>query len=90
MNAESLIVKVENRVSGAPSSVGKSAALGCTAGIGAVTSTLREHEGRLIGPQWIAGTRAALARHDVTARATPYTVDALGWLVRMAVQRLSS
>ncbi|SAK75092.1 integrase [Caballeronia temeraria] len=46
--------------------------------------------GSLIAPQWIPGTRAALDRHDVNAEEVPYTVDALGRLVRTAVQRLSA
>jgi len=44
--------------------------------------------GPLIAPQWIPATRAALERHDSQAEEAPYTVDALGRLVRMAVQRL--
>ncbi|SAK70131.1 integrase [Caballeronia glebae] len=47
-------------------------------------------DGPLIAPQWIPGTRAALDRHDVNAEDVPYTVDALGRLVRMAVHRLSA
>jgi integrase len=42
-------------------------------------------QGPLIAPQWIPATRTALERHDV-----PYSVDALGRLVRRAVQRLST
>jgi len=45
--------------------------------------------GPLIAPQRIPGTRAALERHDANAADAPYTVDALGRLVRMAVQRLT-
>jgi integrase len=43
----------------------------------------------LIAPTWIPGTRAALERHDADTDETAYTVDALGRLVRMAVQRLA-
>lgn len=46
-------------------------------------------QGPLIAPQWIPGTRSALERHDADAGDAPYTVDALGRLVRMAVQRLT-
>ncbi len=46
--------------------------------------------GPLIAPQWIPGTRAALERHDTQVEEAPYTVDALGRLVRMAVHRLSA
>lgn len=69
---------------------------------GATIASLRAHwnnrdrdfdapraHGPLIAPQWIAATRAALDRHDVNAEELPYTVDAVGRLVRMAVQRLS-
>jgi integrase len=44
----------------------------------------------LIAPLRIPGTRTALARHDTTADELPYTADALGRLVRMAIQRLSA
>jgi integrase len=47
-------------------------------------------QGPLIAPQWIPATRAALERHDAQAEDAPYTVDALGRLVRTAVQRLSA
>ncbi|MFL9922570.1 site-specific integrase [Paraburkholderia fungorum] len=50
-------------------------------------------QGPLIAPRWIPGTRAALERHDANsdeADDVPYTVDALGRLVRTAVQRLSA
>ncbi|SAL82559.1 integrase [Caballeronia choica] len=47
-------------------------------------------QGPLIAPQRIPGTRAALERHDTTAQEMPYTVDALGRLVRVAVQRLNT
>ncbi|MDR5798014.1 phage integrase family protein [Caballeronia sp. LZ008] len=47
-------------------------------------------QGPLIAPQWIPATRAALERHDADADDAPYTVDALGRLVRTAVQRLSA
>lgn len=70
---------------------------------GATVAALRAHwqdrgrdfdhsraQGPLIAPQWIPGTRAALERHDASADEAPYTVDALGRLVRMAVQRLSA
>ncbi|MDR5740087.1 phage integrase family protein [Caballeronia sp. LZ016] len=69
---------------------------------GATIAALREHwqdrgrdfdaphvHGPLIAPQWIPGTRAALERHDASADDAPYTVDAFGRLVRMAVQRLA-
>ncbi|WP_175946356.1 site-specific integrase [Caballeronia sp. BCC1704] len=46
-------------------------------------------QGPLVAPQWIPATRAALERHDEAADDAPYTVDALGRLVRMAVQRLA-
>jgi integrase len=50
--------------------------------------------GPLIAPQWIPATRAALERHDANlshgASEAPYTVDALGRMIRMAVQRLSA
>lgn len=55
--------------------------------------------GPLIAPLWIPGTRTALARHDAFSDEAdesderddvPYTVDALGRLVRRAVQRLSA
>lgn len=46
-------------------------------------------DGPLIAPQWIPATRAALERHDADAQEAPYTVDALGRLVRMAIQRLT-
>ncbi|CAL8480928.1 protein of unknown function (plasmid) [Caballeronia sp. S22] len=46
-------------------------------------------QGPLIAPQWIPGTRSALERHDADAADAPYTVDALGRLVRTAVQRLT-
>ncbi|MGY6164160.1 phage integrase family protein [Paraburkholderia strydomiana] len=45
--------------------------------------------GPLIAPLWIPATRAALERHDGMATDAPYTGDALGRLVRMAVKRLS-
>ncbi|SAL49401.1 integrase [Caballeronia concitans] len=45
--------------------------------------------GPLIAPQWIPGTRAALELHDAQTENAPYTVDALGRLVRTAVQRLA-
>ncbi|WP_250517719.1 site-specific integrase [Caballeronia sp. INDeC2] len=55
-------------------------------------------QGPLIAPTWIPGTPAAIERHDARsdqsneqgrAQAMPYTVDALGRIVRMAMQRLS-
>ncbi|MDR5781228.1 phage integrase family protein [Caballeronia sp. LZ065] len=70
---------------------------------GATVAALRAHwhdrgrnfdavqtRGPLIAPQWIPATRAALERHGTEAEETPYTVDALGRLVRTAVQRLSA
>ncbi|WP_175983254.1 site-specific integrase [Caballeronia zhejiangensis] len=45
--------------------------------------------GPLIAPQWIPATRTALARHGASADDAPYTVDALGRMVRIAVQRLA-
>ncbi|MGF6613090.1 integrase [Paraburkholderia sp. WSM4175] len=47
-------------------------------------------QGPLIAPQWIPATRTALDRHDAEGDDVPYTIDALGRLVRMAVQRLSA
>ncbi|KXU94896.1 hypothetical protein CR51_26200 [Caballeronia megalochromosomata] len=44
--------------------------------------------GPLIAPQWNSATPTALERHDARAEDAPYTVDALGRLVRMAVLRL--
>ena len=46
-------------------------------------------QGPLIAPQWIPTTRTALERHHADEDDMPYTVDALGRLVRTAVQRLS-
>ncbi|VXC81730.1 Integrase [Burkholderia sp. 8Y] len=47
-------------------------------------------QGPLIAPQWIPATRAAFERHDPDADDAPYTVGALGRLVRMAAQRLAN
>lgn len=41
-------------------------------------------------PPAITGMPAALERHGAQADEAPYIVDALGRLVRMAVQRLSA
>ena len=53
----------------------------------------RKRRGPLIAPQWIPATRAALERHDANhahgSDEAAYTVDALGRLVRMAIQRLA-
>jgi integrase len=54
--------------------------------------------GPLIAPTWIPATPAAIERHEArlnqpdekgNAQAMPYTVDALGRIVRMAMQRLT-
>jgi integrase len=44
--------------------------------------------GPLIAPTWIPGTDAAQSRHATDEAHQPYTPDALGRLVRTAVQRL--
>lgn len=55
-------------------------------------------DGPLIAPTWIPATPAAIERHEAgldepnekgRAHSMPYTVDALGRIVRMAMQRLS-
>jgi integrase len=55
-------------------------------------------DGPLIAPTWIPATPAAIERHEADldersekgrAHSMPYTVDALGRIVRMAMQRLS-
>jgi integrase len=46
--------------------------------------------GPLIAPQRIPATNAALQRHDHGDGEIPYTADALGRLVRMAMQRLAA
>ncbi|SAL82407.1 integrase [Caballeronia arvi] len=47
-------------------------------------------QGPLIAPQWIPATHTAMERHDKNEDDVPYTVDALGRVVRMAIQRLST
>ncbi|MEZ2354901.1 tyrosine-type recombinase/integrase [Caballeronia sp. RCC_10] len=69
---------------------------------GATVAALRAHwqdrahdfdaphaNGPLIAPLWIPATRTARERHDAQTDEGPYSVDAFGRLVRMAVQRLA-